>query len=70
MKRRIEFRSYKEFFSDRLREISVSLKVRPKITMFYTEETDNKRKKHLITLYNLNLRLLKIFDKEEKRHYL
>lgn len=70
MKREFPFKSYKEFFSYRVKEIAVSLRNRPTITIFYTQDFDDRRKRSLITLYNLNLKILKIFDETNYQPYL
>jgi hypothetical protein len=70
MKKMRAFKSYKDFFSCRLSELTASLSNRPQYTQFYTKEQHHKRIKSLAVLYNLNLKLLKIFDESEKRPYL
>ena len=70
MKQQRVFRSYAEQFSCRLSELTSALTNKPQYTHFYTKDQERKRIKSLGVLYNLNLKLLKIFDEKETRPYL
>jgi hypothetical protein len=70
MKQQRVFKSYAEQFSCRLSELTSALSNKPQYTHFYTKDQERKRIKSLGVLYNLNLKLLKIFDEKETRPYL
>tara|TARA_Y100000592_G_C5415740_1_gene290522 strand:- start:519 stop:716 length:198 start_codon:yes stop_codon:yes gene_type:complete len=63
-------KKYADFFRTRLEELSHILKNRPQIGVFHTVTTERSQMKNLITIYNLNLKLLKIFDPKEERLFI
>jgi len=70
LNRKIFYQTYQALFSGRLDEITLLLKMRPSNLAFQREDFEVKRKKSLISLYNLNLKILKVFDENEKRPFL
>ena len=63
-------RSYANFFRERLEQVSKILQNRPQVGIFHSAATEKSQIKNLVTIYNLNLKLLKIFDASENRNYL
>lgn len=58
---------YANFFRERLEELTSILKNRPQVGIFHSERVERFQMQNLIIIYNLNLKLLRIFDPEEKR---